>query len=206
MCCWDGGDCLQDPCPLCPLPGKRNRIGDGTCDESLNNEECCFDAGDCSSVISSCSDPTRVNNGICDLDLLECGLDGGDCRGTASICPTCLAPNAIPRLANEECDQDLNNLFCCYDGGDCQNLASCPTCQSFAEPYSWKFINDGVCDRMNNFPDCCYDGDDCSINTDETVCRGCNEHRRKIFPHIAAEISHLDSAPGDLKCEYKDKK
>ena len=204
LCCWDGGDCLPGPCPTCNF-GSQKEIGDGVCQEELNNEDCCFDGGDCGEVVQDCSDTIRVNDGVCDLDLFECGLDGGDCLGMSLLCPTCLAPSAGMRLGTGECDQDLNNLHCCYDGGDCHNLLECPTCQSFLEPYSWRYINDGICDRMNYHPACCFDGEDCHTNQDETVCRGCNEYRRKAFPHVAAEISNLEYAPDDLKCKYYDR-
>ena len=70
-------------------------LGDGFCDDDLNNEECNWDNGDCDSALattvtssfSSCNPPIHIltlwiGDGFCDTELnnLDCGNDGGDCN------------------------------------------------------------------------------------------------------------------------------
>ena len=52
--------------------GKSGKVGDGICDIYLNNEECCFDGGDCSTC-ATCPLNSKVNDGFCDEDLLTEG-------------------------------------------------------------------------------------------------------------------------------------
>ena len=70
-------------------------LGDGFCDDDLNNEECDWDYGDCdasattvSSSFPNCSPPNHIltlwiGDGFCDPELNnpDCGNDGGDCDG-----------------------------------------------------------------------------------------------------------------------------
>ena len=43
---------------------------DGNCDANLNNEDCCFDGGDCEASFGKCpGDKKRLADGICDMDL-----------------------------------------------------------------------------------------------------------------------------------------
>ena len=87
-------------------------MGDGYCDDILNNQDCEYDGGDCCEC--TCVD------GL----IYTCGLNGLRCED-----PTCLDPNLLAefpdsggnllRVDNGACDAYNNNKECGYDGGDC---------------------------------------------------------------------------------------
>ena len=109
------------------------------CDESLNNEKCNYDGGDCcaldslkhpqfcgdclchkpelyAEIFPNCSltELKSFRNGHCDESLLsfECGFDAGDC---------CDAENKF-EYGNGICNRELNNGQCLFDGLDCCNI------------------------------------------------------------------------------------
>ena len=121
-------------------------LGDGFCDDDLNNEECNWDNGDCDSALattvtssfSSCNPPIHIltlwiGDGFCDTELnnLDCGNDGGDCNdGMASTIqpittmqtpPTTEAPE---HLGDGVCHVELNYAMCDWDDGDCQLMVA----------------------------------------------------------------------------------
>ena len=87
-------------------------MGDGFCDNILNNEDCEYDGGDC----CECT--------CVDGPIYTCGFYGLRCED-----PTCLDPNLLAefpdcggnllRVDNGACDAYNNNEECGYDGGDC---------------------------------------------------------------------------------------
>ena len=70
---WDGGDCFKHPPEEC-AGWEEGVLGDGTCDEEYNTEECWYDMGDC------CY-PEMLGNGVCDPSCNNSffDYDGGDC-------------------------------------------------------------------------------------------------------------------------------
>ena len=85
-------------------------IGNGYCEEAMNNENCNFDGGDC-------CDP-NANTIYCE-----------DC-----ICYEDLSCNGLLELiGNGQCNDETNNAECNFDGGDCcgscANTQQCVHCQ-----------------------------------------------------------------------------
>ena len=152
------------------LEGQSNgRLGDGKCHASLNNEECCFDGGDCL-LCPTCQSANAgmVNDGICDPDLMteECCFDLGDCTEEQLFFQTCIQDCYVPGLTadqvkhfltNQICDAPLNKSECCFDSFAC--VSSNYVCDSC--PYNTTKYGDGVCDPFLNIDMCCYDGGDC---------------------------------------------
>ena len=87
-------------------------MGDGYCDDILNNQDCEYDRGDCCEC--TCVD------GL----IYTCGSNGLRCED-----PTCLDPNLLAefpdcggnllRVDDGACNAYNNNEECGYDGGDC---------------------------------------------------------------------------------------
>ena len=92
--------------------GYSSWVGDGYCDDTLNNEDCEYDGGDCCEC--TCVDGLTY----------ICGQVGFQCED-----PTCLDPNLLAefpdcsgnllRVNDGACDAYNNNEECGYDGGDC---------------------------------------------------------------------------------------
>eukprot|EP00903_Cladosiphon_okamuranus_P019667 g18078.t1 len=117
-----------------------DRMGDGYCDEDLNNEDCVFDARDCC---------------ICDCHLVrpeeECGRGGFNCINPNSICRNLddYADCYWPGFFSIECHEENNNAECGYDGG---------TCVTYCD---FDDIGNGDCDAVNYNQACEWDGGDC---------------------------------------------
>ena len=87
-------------------------MGDGYCDDILNNQDCEYDGGDC----CECT--------CVDGPIYTCGSNGLRCED-----PTCLDPNLLAefpdcggnllRVDDGACNAYNNNEECGYDGGDC---------------------------------------------------------------------------------------
>ena len=107
-------------------------IGDGYCEDMINNEECDWDGGDC------CG-----NNVVTDY---------------CTVCE-CLEPNfdlllpsyKFAQIGNGKCDDDVNTEEFKWDEGDCcgnhVNTAFCTVCECL-EPSRW---NDDNCDEFRRF-------------------------------------------------------
>ncbi len=120
-CCMDGDDCigLQTRCPSCDtieigLTTMSHyhteidiHLGDGYCTDQLNTFECCYDEGDCDTVVSVC--PTCTDFWVLTDSSLTVGQYGD------GIC---------------NWQHGLDTAECCYDNGDCSFLGLCPTCES----------------------------------------------------------------------------
>ena len=87
-------------------------MGDGYCDDILNNKDCEYDGGDC----CECT--------CVDGPIYPCGFNWLQCED-----PTCLDPNLLAefpdcggnllRVDDGACNAYNNNEECGYDGGDC---------------------------------------------------------------------------------------
>ena len=112
--------------------GWQSLVGDGYCDDELNNQECNYnyDGGDC------CG--SNVNTQYCS----ECVCLGDEGSGGGSGSSTTVSPFvttdsggcAFPDWVGDGCcDDGNNNLECNYDGGDCcgsnVNTLCCTECQ-----------------------------------------------------------------------------
>ena len=76
----------------CPQPGK---IGDGICNDEVNNEDCNYDGGDC---CGACVNRQNCSECIC----------LGNTTGVS---------NAL--IGDGYCNDETNNIFCSFDGLDC---------------------------------------------------------------------------------------
>ena len=76
-------------------------IGDNSCDDENNKQECNYDSGDC------CG--SNVNTDWCTECICYADLD----------CPASLA-----LIGNSFCNDEANTAGCSYDGGDC--CGNCP--------------------------------------------------------------------------------
>ena len=100
-------------------PHSTTLIGNGKCDDHLNNPNCNFDGGDC------CLPPLIGNNKCDPLNNFEsCGdYDGGDCADTSYKninWPNC--PYNEDYIGNGKCDQYMGKVECNYDGLDCFDI------------------------------------------------------------------------------------
>ena len=122
-------------------------IGDGFCQDFMNNRHCHFDKGDCcgpcvnKDYCSDCECKTGTRNGISNalvgdgfcqdtFNIEDCNYDGGDCCGSCvntkycSEC-NCFEKNPIENNVNNAflgdgiCQDDTNNVGCHYDNFDC---------------------------------------------------------------------------------------
>ena len=99
-----------------------NLIGNGYCDDDLNNPGCFDDGGDCcganidTQFCTECfcyedcvADFELIGNGMCndEANKAECNFDGGDCCSNLEM------------VANGFCNDETNTASCFYDGGDC---------------------------------------------------------------------------------------
>ena len=133
------------------------------CDVGLNNEKCCFDAGDCDNAIP-------INQGV---------YNDFTTWPSLLLCPTC---ESMVFIGDDVCQADLNDLSCCFDGLDCEiedlkkpKDTSCGSCKSLSLSLSSSTIGDGFCDKGLNTPECCLDGGDCSMITPmHSLCSTCN--------------------------------
>ena len=93
------------------FPGN---IGEGSCEDDLNNQGCLFDGGDC---CGSNVDTTYCLKCICIEDL------------------NCTAP--LDLIGNGVCNDETNSAECGFDGGDCCeaciNTDNCSECLCHAE-------------------------------------------------------------------------
>ena len=71
-------------------------IGDNSCDDENNNQECNYDSGDCCGP--------NVNTQFCTECICFEDMD-------------CAAPLAL--IGNSICNDEANTAGCGYDGGDC---------------------------------------------------------------------------------------
>ena len=85
-------------------------IGNGNCDDAMNNANCNFDGGDCC-VLNANTD--YCQHCICYEDL--------SCNGSLDL------------IGNGYCNDETNNEECNFDGGDCcgscANMEQCSDCQ-----------------------------------------------------------------------------
>ena len=165
-------------------------IGDGSCNDESNNEDCIYDGGDCcdynitSEHCTECTCFHRetclagvthgfVGDGVCndETNNAECDYDGGDCCGyniisehcTECTCfhqETCLAGVTHAFLGDGICNDETNIAECSYDGGDC-----CP---------NPNMVGDAICHDETNHLGCNYDGGDCCVNVNTDSCSDCN--------------------------------
>lgn len=80
FCAFDGGDCIDFNIayPTCNKAANPELVGDGTCHEEYNYEDCQYDGGDCCDKI----DDDRLGDGICHGGFFfsaGCLYDKGDC-------------------------------------------------------------------------------------------------------------------------------
>ena len=82
----------------CVLPAgwPSSLIGNGLCDDVLNNPECDYDGGDCCGV--------NVNTDWCTECVCYADLD-------------CAVP--LDLIGNGFCNDEANTAGCSFDGGDC---------------------------------------------------------------------------------------
>ena len=71
-------------------------IGDNSCDDENNNQECNYDSGDC------CG--SNVNTDWCTECICYADLD---------------CPASLDLIGNSFCNDEANTAGCSYDGGDC---------------------------------------------------------------------------------------
>ena len=164
--------------------GDKDRIGDLTCDNKNNNEECGYDGGDCC--------PCTNHESPWDDDFV---LEYWDkfCRDPSSGCvdlrvdmyPNC-TDGVIPDIGDGWCNMENNNEGCFFDGGDCCDCARASNTSSFspcADPDAACYnpaaatvqstcingtkykIGDGMCNMENKNEGCLYDGGDCCMCT-----------------------------------------
>lgn len=93
------------------------KLGDGRCDQELNNAECNFDNGDC--CPQTCKNYAAAWDGLSPEDNEGNFHEVYDCSSaTESTCvPTCNGDRT--KLGDGICDNSLNNEVCGYDLGDC---------------------------------------------------------------------------------------
>ena len=144
----------------CELPAGWNiaSVGNGYCEDAVNNLDCNYDGGDCcGSNVSTdictkcicfedlnCPAPLEViGNGFCndETNNAECNFDGGDCCGIiiqTEYCTQCICQEElycsshVQLVGNGFCNDETNTLQCNYDGGDCclanANITFCTEC------------------------------------------------------------------------------
>ena len=85
-CGMDGGDCATCIEQISGTGIDPSRIGDGACDEALNNTACGYDGNDCLADPKAppciVDNPIWLGDGFCDGGMYntpQCGYDGGDC-------------------------------------------------------------------------------------------------------------------------------
>jgi len=163
----EGASCADDP--------NNPMIGDGYCDDMMNNAECNYDGGDC------------------------CGysIQLGNCSECACLNPTAASLNLVANIANlgcenaawagdGYCDDSTNTAECNFDDGDCcganVNMQYCTECQCHSEGGignrygcdNQDWVGDGYCDDIVNNPECNYDdGDCCGDNANVQYCIEC---------------------------------
>jgi hypothetical protein len=145
-CDFDAGpgkvsDCSQE----CYSTGcGQYQLGNGSCDEICNFQECGWDAGDC--LCGDFCQTSKLNNKACDLECLvpNCSYDTSDCSALDTP-NTNFLTNATKRWQAMQKDFSVG-----YDIEVC--LAVSPSCLS---------IGDGICDSTCNRYECLYDWDDC---------------------------------------------
>ena len=172
------------------VPGCDNvaLVGNGFCNDEINNPDCNYDGGDCCAMnanTDSCSDCSchfietcaagyhpLVGNGFCndDTNIAECDYDGGDCCGYCVVtdyCEDCACLGNInsdeatnPLVGDGICNDETNIVECDYDGGDC-----CP---------NPNMVGDAICHDDSNHLGCNYDGGDCCVNVNTDSCSECN--------------------------------
>ena len=165
---------------------KIDFIGDGFCDDEINNELCDYDKGDCCEIDNDRS--------LCQ----ECFCytpknDLGDCTTYENACVYAYT-NYFRLIEDGICDDFLNKKECYFDGGDCclediDNVAcdDCVCIQSNLTCLQHE-LGDGICQDYNNFKMCDYDLDDC-----------CPENYGKMHPKFYRE----DNECCDCLCKHK---
>jgi len=210
-CGWDGADCdvrndeMKSKYPMCDWFLDVGHMGDGSCHNDLNYENCGFDDGDCQEFNKKypgcqvylthligdgkCHDSEEFNN-------KECKWDGYDCINVTAIqikYPDCTW-SRIAELGDDHCDIEANIEECGWDAGDCFEL-NFPHC----DVADLSMISDGVCDSNftitnphANMPDCNWDGGDCNAR---------NEEIKLKYPDCYWSI-HIGNA-GDDYCDFE---
>ena len=155
-----------------------NLVGDGFCNDEINNLHCAFDGGDC---CGSC-----INRNYC--SNCECVVGKNDAE-----------PENNPLVGNGYCQDEINNENCNYDGGDCCGECVitdyCKDCQCLAgdsgNGISDWFINNGVCNDETNKLECNFDNGDCCLSCiNIEYCSECKCHNgtiiecKKSKPHL----------------------
>ena len=138
---------MESKCPIAHL----DLLGDGFCNQELNNKDCEFDRGDCSGTGTEnkkCAKDNPPNNKCDDeFNSPECLWDNGECCGKADLtyCEECLCKDP----ANKERREITKCAFPVFKGN-------------------------GKCDDANNIPECEWDGGDCcSCFVEQGFCTEC---------------------------------
>ena len=167
-------------------------IGDGFCQDEVNNADCNYDGGDC-------CNPTVLNNNCAD-----CKCKNGTNLVTTFKkikCPSDLEPYTN----NGKCNDEANIPECDYDTNECcgsGNFDFCTECKCLdprkvEEPRQveasckyWAVKGNGFCDDAANTFGCQWDGGDCcGDNVVHGKCDLCN----------CLEDTQIDTS--NLQCE-----
>ena len=140
-----------------------NLVGDGFCNDEINNLHCAFDGGDC------CG--TCINKNYC----LNCDCLAGENDA---------APGNNHLVGDGKCQDELNNENCNYDGGDCcgtcvitEYCFDCLCLASDSGNSTHQYIGNGVCNDETNKLECNFDGGDCCLScTNKEYCTECKCH------------------------------
>jgi hypothetical protein len=202
---FDGGDCCVETCvsslhtcrngmkcadPLvldrggCPTE-VQSFVGNGLCDNVLNNAVCDYDGGDCCADTADQSGGTFSSSGLGHEEDYYFCIDP-----LALMMEACHVPDMF-KIGDGVCDAaPYNTRACNYDGGDCcertcfgdecrrhefdcRNLALVLPRTCDVEDTS--FLGDGWCDSgAYNSLDCSFDGGDCCVETCKGVLCGQN--------------------------------
>jgi len=147
QCDFDGGDCVLFNLAFPECDAKNpSLIGDGTCQEENNTENCGFDGYDCCPYDKT--DPL-FGDGKCHglwYNTKQCGFDGGDCEEFNNSYQECfvdlkrISIDSLPVILGDGiCDGNIYNTKACgYEHGDCidmqNNPSIIPTTQTAKSP------------------------------------------------------------------------
>ena len=122
-------------------------VGDGFCNDEVNNANCNFDGEDCCFNVNKdrCTEctcylgefcaagfiPSIVGDGYCndEVNIEECNYDHGDCCGSCINTEYCIKCACLSNITGHEvlnplirdgyCNDETNNVLCSFDGLDC---------------------------------------------------------------------------------------
>ena len=147
-------------------------VGDGYCQDYVNNFHCAFDNDDC---CGSC-----INTEYCEK-----------CECLKKIDENVISNKLV---GDGFCHDSTNNVDCNFDGGDCcgscVNKKYCSECQCLGDHFGEKgiknqYLADGFCQDETNNAHCDFDGFDCcgghNINTDYCSDCECQGTHKSIF-------------------------